>query len=171
MGRLHDAMARGALVLLVVLAAGACDQLPAQPIRTPAGEPVGPGKVFEPGPRDVAFQRLDPEAILRGVEGGAQCRLIGPFGAGGGDGFSMVRGFECPPDRNLWFAFADAWEDALLEIAESPGGGSELGEAPSPLEEHWQLRGDEMTGTSRVIGTHGLGGKLQIFVSLDLYAP
>jgi hypothetical protein len=148
----------------------ACSLLPS-PSQRPA--PV----VFEPpdlppGAADKALQALDPEAVLRSVAGGRQCRagsLIGSHGS-----YHMIRNYVCPragDDRTVYFLFTEDWEAALLGTgATSSSGGSSSSDASEPIATDWALAGETMVGTSRVLGVNG-PGTLTLFVSLDLVVP
>ncbi len=165
-----SSLAAAVLATGIASAIAACSLLP--------GATASPGPVVAvrpnppPGPVDKALQTLDPEAVLRSVPGGRMCRsgtLVGSHGS-----YHMVRDYTCPragDDRTVYFLFTEAWEAALLGTgATSSSGGSAMGEASEPIAADWSLRGETMTGTSRVLGVNG-PGTLTLYVSLDLVTP
>ncbi len=115
---------------------------------------------------------LDPEEVLRSVPGGRLCKagsLIGSHGQ-----WHMIQDYVCPrggDDRTVYFLFEEAWEVALLGTgATSSGGGGQSGDASEPITTDWNVAGETMVGTSRVLGVNG-PGTLTLFVSLDLVTP
>ena len=170
-------MGAAARVLAVTIAAAcmgsviaACSLLPS-PTLPPAPVVFEPPKP-PPGPADRALMALDPEAVLRSVPGGRQCRpgtLVGSNGS-----YHMIRDYVCPragDDRTVYFLFTEAWGPALTGTgATSSGGGGMSGDASQPITTDWNLRGETMTGLSRVLGVNG-PGTLTLYVSIDLATP
>jgi hypothetical protein len=54
--------------------------------------------------------------------------------------------------------------------AASGSGGGHSGDASEPITTDWNVRGETMVGTSRVLGVNG-PGTLTIYVSVDLVTP
>jgi len=155
-------------VLLLVMSLSACGSVTATPVsQAPA-----------PGPVDAKLFKIQPLAILRSVPGGAACvegTLGGSSSSTGGNGtFHALSDFTCQRvgnDREVYFAFADAYAAALRTAGATVSGGwSSSGDATQPMEQGWDVVGNTRAGAARLIAENGVG-TLRLFISLDLRAP
>ena len=159
-------VAVAATAALMASALGACSALPS------LGPGVDASSDSPPGASDKALMVLDPEEVLRSVPGGPLCKagsLIGSHGQ-----WHMIQDYVCPragDDRTVYFLFEEAWEAALLATgATIRGGGGQSGDAGDPITTDWDLAGETLVGTSRVLAVNG-PGTLTIYTSVDLVTP
>lgn len=159
------------LAAIAALALASCGlALPGTPAPTLLPTAIVPQQTS--GPVDRALEAFDAAGVLGGVKDGAACKPGTLTGSHGGKGrLHALADFVCPrigDDRTVLFAFTGALEAALRATgAGMDASGATLNDSGDPLAMEWDVRGETMVGTVRVLGVNG-PSTLVLYVSLDL---